>query len=406
MSRRSTPSIPKASASLTQWVASPMAKLLSKSPMPQEMRMIRRAYRRLVALAAELGRTYAVVAEGPRAVADPHGGMVLPVGGGDSGGGRRFPRFTRRPETCRARTCARTCLTSDSSLSANRRARLNALAPRTHEDALDLSSVPDLPAERLAALAEAFAADFEALANATAEAAASYPLDAVRRMPLDQLDADWREAQTKIWPVSAFARKRVRKLLQTYADRGTADPAVDLNALLKMRERDAALRESSMAPVADTGNGPNADRSTEVAHQAIAFREAVANLRTEAEDSIRFDSATAELGSASGGRIRDALSTFLAAEEVAAEKQRGFTSRGGDIPAGTSVADLDAGLATIAAERARLADWARWVEKSKGALAAGLGPLVEALESGAVEGGADEAFERAYAAWWLPPRDG
>ena len=360
------------------------------------------SYRRLAALAAELGRTYAVVAEGPalsliRTEEWSYRWEAEILEAADAFRGSLDA--LKRAEHALARELG---LTSDSTLSANRRARLNALAPRTHEDALDLSSVPDLPAERLAALAEAFAADFEALANATAEAAASYPLDAVRRMPLDQLDADWREAQTKIWPVSAFARKRVRKLLQTYADRGTADPAVDLNALLKMRERDAALRESPMAPVADTGNGPNADRSTEVAHQAIAFREAVANLRTEAEDSIRFDSATAELGSASGGRIRDALSTFLAAEEVAAEKQRGFTSRGGDIPAGASVADLDAGLATIAAERARLADWARWVEKSKGALAAGLGPLVEALESGAVEGGADEAFERAYAAWWLP----
>ena len=56
----------------------------------------------------------------------------------------------------------------------------------------------------------------------------------------------------------------------------------------------------------------------------------------------------------------------------------------------------------MVAERARLADWAKWIEKSKEGLAAGLGSLVEALEDGRIKEDANEAFKRAHAVWWLP----
>ena len=360
------------------------------------------SYKRLVTLAAELGRTYAVVAEGPALslIRTEEWSYRWEAEILEAAEAFRISLDDlKRDEHALARELG---LSSDPTLSANRRARLKELAPRAEQGALDLSSVPDMPSERLTVLAEAFATDVKVLAAAKSEAVAYYPLDAVRRMPLEQLDAAWREAQTKIWPVSAFARRKVRKLLQTYVDKGMADPAVDPKALLKMRERDAAMRNSPMAPVAENGGRTDADRSTEATRQAIAFREAVTDLRPDAEDPIRFGSATAELRSSSGRGIRDALRTFLAAEEVAAEKERAFTSKGGQVPFGASVADLSAGLATVAAERARLADWARWVEKSKGAFAAGLGPLVEALEAGVVEGAPEEAFGRAYAAWWLP----
>ena len=124
-------------------------------------------------------------------------------------------------------------LRSDPQLEAARRARLKALSPRVARGVLDLSSVPDMPADRLTALAEALATDVKELAAANSRTVVKYPLDAVRRMPLEQLDTGWREAQAKIWPASVFTRKRVRKLLQTYADNGAADPAVDLTGALQ-----------------------------------------------------------------------------------------------------------------------------------------------------------------------------
>ena len=93
-----------------------------------------------------------------------------------------------------------------------------------------------------------------------------YSLDAAREMPFERLDASWREAQTKFWPASAVARRRVRKLLQTYADNGAADPGVDLKALSVVRERDAAIRESLLAQVAETRGGTDAMRATTESH--------------------------------------------------------------------------------------------------------------------------------------------
>ena len=131
--------------------------------------------------------------------------------------------------------------------------------PRVKQGALDLSSVPATPADRLTALAESLATDVKELAVANSETVATYPLDAVRRMPLEQLDAGWREAQAKVWPASAFARKKVRKLLQTYAHNGAADPALDLRALFKVRERDTAIRENPLVTPSRWGNPPGID---------------------------------------------------------------------------------------------------------------------------------------------------
>ena len=360
------------------------------------------SYKRLVNLVADLGRTHAVVGTGP---------PLSLIRGEDWSfqweievlvaieSLRAALDELKRAEHMLARELG---LGSDSKLVAGRRARLKALAPRVERGALDLSSVPDKPVDRLTVLAESLATDVKELAVASSETVAAYPLDAVRRVPLEQLDAGWREAQAKIWPASAFARRKVRKVLQTYAENGAADPAVDLRALFKMRERNTAIRENPLVPVAETGGRTDADRSTEAVRQAIEFRAALADLNSDVEDPVRFGSATSVLASASRGTTFDALRTYLAAEEVAGDKARAFTHKDGMLPVGSSVADLDAGLATVVAERARLGDWAKWVKKSKEGLAADLGPLIEALENGEIEEDAEEAFKRAYAAWWLP----
>ena len=293
-------------------------------------------------------------------------------------------------------------LRADPKLEASRRTRLKALTPRVDRGALDLSSVPDVPADRLTALAESLAADVKELAAANSRTVATYPLKAVRRMPLERLDADWREAQSKIWPVSVFARKKVQKLLQTYADNGAGDPAVDLRALFKMREHDAAICENPLAPVAETGERIDADRSTETVRQAIEFRTALTDLNLDVEDSVRFGAATSVLASASAGATLEALQAYLAAENAADDKVREFANKDGVCPDGSSVEDLTVALATAEAEQARLPDWIRWVKKSKEGLAAGLGSLVKALENGKIEEDAEKAFKQAYAAWWLP----
>ncbi len=360
------------------------------------------SYKSLVNLAGDLGRTHAVVGTGPP-LSLIHGEEwsfqwemeVLVV----IESLRAKLDELRRAEHRLARELG---LRSDPKLEAGRRARLKGLAPRMEGEALDLSSIPDLPADRLAVLAEALSTDVKGLALACSETVATYPLDEVRRMPLEQLDAGWREAQAKFWPISVFAKRKVRKLLQTYAENGAADPAVDLRVLFRVRERDIAIRENPLAPVAETGGQTDADRSTEAVRQAIEFRAALANLGSDIEDPVRFGCATSVLASASGGTTLDALQAYLAAEKVADDKARDFTHKDGVYPVESSIADFDAALATVVVERARLGDWAKWVKQSKAGFAAGLGSLVQALENGKIEEDVEEAFKRAYAAWWLP----
>ena len=362
----------------------------------------KQSYRDLESVATDLGRTHAVVGNGP----------ALSLVRSEDWSFKWEAELLETAEALRAElgslegaehTLARELgLRPDPQLKAERRARLRALAPRTERAALDLSAVPELPFDRLTALAEAFATDVTERDVAMSETVASYSLDTVRGMPLDQLDAGWREAQTKLWPASALARRRVRKLLQTYAENGAADPAVDLKALFRVQERDTAIRVSPLAEVAETPGGMDAERAAEAVRQSIEFRNAVESLRPEEEDSIRYRLAMDVLGSASRGTALDLLKAYLSAEDEVTEKVRAFVGKGGVVPDECSVAQIEAGLEMVMAERARLADWSRWVQESNHAKRRGLGPLVEALEAGLIDDSAQEAFERAYALWWLP----
>ena len=360
------------------------------------------SYKRLVNLAAELGLTHAVAGKGP----------ALSLVCSEDWSFKWEAEFLEAAEALRTalddlkraeHALARELgLRSDPNLEAERRVRLKALAPRLKRGALDISSVPDMPEDRLIALAESLATDVEELAAASSEAVATYPLDTVQRMPLEELDASWREAQAKIWPASAFARRKARKLLQTYAENGVSDPVIDLRTLFRMRERDTAIRENPLAPTAQIGGGTDSDRSTEAVRQAIEFRNAMAALLSEVEDSVRFGLAADGLGSASDGAVAGAVKSYLEAEVVVDDISRAFTQKDGVIPAGWSVDKLQVGLRTVIAERARLADWARWTDTKKRASQAGLHALVEALEAGSIEGSVEEAFKQAYANWWLP----
>ena len=360
------------------------------------------SYRRLVSLAAETARVHAIASQGPPLSLVGNSEWSFQWQNAILGTAQDVRSSLGKLREAERALSSALGLGVDDPLSAQRRARLKALAPRLAEDAVDLSSVPDLPAQRLAALAAAFAEDMDALVAAKSEAVASYPLETVRRMPVASLDADWRDAQTKLWPMSLLARRKVRKLLGTYADHGQTDPAVDLPALLAMQERDAALRHSPLAEVGTVGEAWDADGVEQTIKQAIAFRDALESLRPEVEDSARYATASDDLFTDLENRSRDLLRRYLAAEAEAKTKRHAFVMHGGMPLPEASVAELEAGLATVAAEHARLADWVKWTETRNRAVAAGLAPLVQALDDGCLEGPVEEAFEKAYAAWWLP----
>ena len=360
------------------------------------------SYKRLVDLAGETARVHAIADQGPvLALVEKEEwsygweGHFLQ----EAQGLRASLEKLREVESVLAKALG---LHADESLAGRRRADLRALAPRASEDALGLSAVPDLPPSELVALAEDLAEDVDAYFAAKSESEATYSLKTIRRMPVEDLDDDWREAQTQLWPVSFFARRKVKKRLQTYADSGEANPAVDVRTLISAKELDVVIQNNPLVAIAGADEDWDTELAAETTRQAIAFRKAIGALRGEVADASKHSSTVSDLAMSGERQVLHVLETYLEADGAALSHEKAFVESGGRLPPEASVAEIEEGLRMIATQRARLADWAIWTKTRNRAMSNGLGPLVEALADGRVKGSAEGAFEHAYAAWWLP----
>ncbi|WP_108818526.1 DUF3320 domain-containing protein [Pseudovibrio sp. Alg231-02] len=74
---------------------------------------------------------------------------------------------------------------------------------------------------------------------------ASYDEATILRLPMDSLDHNWREACSKMWPFSAFAKGKIRKLLQTYTQSGTASPETEISQLREMQDALNSIQEQT-----------------------------------------------------------------------------------------------------------------------------------------------------------------
>ncbi|WP_138468940.1 DUF3320 domain-containing protein [Poseidonocella sp. HB161398] len=283
-----------------------------------------------------------------------------------------------------------------------------------HLDALaTLAAVPETgedvgwALERDTQALEAAAADLARLAPdyraAGARLSADYPMDRLERIPLDQLDADWRRAQAKIWPLSALALSSLRKLLQTYATGGRADPERDIPALAEARELRAEIDALPLTgcPAFDGAETDEA-RLTRWTAEAAALRATFDGLAGRVADPARWLAARQSLAARGPGALREALTAFRDCRETWTEAAAAFAETAGQAPGTAPLASLAEALETLLSSRAHLEDWTRWVGISGEARAAGLAPLVDALEDGRLQTGAARAFAAAYAAWWLP----
>ncbi len=76
---------------------------------------------------------------------------------------------------------------------------------------------------------------------------AEYSEAVLTEIPVDELEKEWRVANAKFWPLSLLAKRRVQKLMQTYASSGTAEPATDLAALRKLQQELKRIDENPLA---------------------------------------------------------------------------------------------------------------------------------------------------------------
>ncbi|TMV88359.1 DUF3320 domain-containing protein [Thioclava sp. BHET1] len=230
------------------------------------------------------------------------------------------------------------------------------------------------------------------------ELKAVYPNADLADIPVETLDLQWREAQGKVWPFAGMAQGKVRKMLQTFAQSGDADPASDLPALKRLIR---VRNEIAVSPLRTLTGFDGEDSDLAALHiqleRATDFLEVERQLIAAGTPSSQLDAARLELVKPCGGSHGDSFTTLLNANAAHEAARREFVDLGG-VETLRHASLLD-GMESLSP---RFPDWLKWRNGRAKAMAQGLAPLVEALEEGAEIPDTRQAFEIAYMRWWLP----
>jgi very-short-patch-repair endonuclease len=266
--------------------------------------------------------------------------------------------------------------------------------------------------------------DFAALTRAVAELekaistyrdceaglSAPYPRDVVARIPVEDIDRDWREASAAMWPKSWLATRRLRRLLGSYANVKTADPATDLVLLRKLQAAHHAVAHNTVAsaPLAFAGLDTDCQALTQHLRTAERLRTSLVQLGEFAGD---IQSVAASIAAGLRGQVNRPQ---LAAAKQYLEQYRALQIAFHEFEAlaqhSLAIGDDDNLLSNLAQwmdelEQSRnlFRDWSSWCAVRTRAIAKGLAPLVSDLEDGAVlPNDALRVFRLGYARWWLP----
>jgi very-short-patch-repair endonuclease len=239
---------------------------------------------------------------------------------------------------------------------------------------------------------------------------ARYAPDVIARIPVEDLDRDWREADAAIWPKSWLAARRIRRLLGSYANVKTANPATDLALLRKLQATHRAIEHNAVAgvPLAFAGLDTDCQALTQHLQTAERLRTSLVQLGEFAGD---VQSVAASIAAGLKGQVNRpqiaAATEYLARYKVLQNAIGEFETL-----AGHSLADrddddflsrLDRQMDELEQSRNLFRDWSSWCAVRARAIAKGLAPLVTDLENGAVvPDDAVRAFRLGYARWWLP----
>ncbi len=232
---------------------------------------------------------------------------------------------------------------------------------------------------------------------------ANYPSDRISTIPLGRLDEDWRVAHTKFWPFSVLAKSSVRKLLQTYATGGAAQPETDIIGLMRLNDINNDLIKTDLegCPVFH-GAQTNADELVNWVEAADTLVGSLHPLRAEVTHADVWGRAVMALASGQAGSLSGLVSDLFHAHQGWQEAAHAFEALAKVSLAERSLAEMDAGLNSLLEQQEHLQDWAAWRAVCKKTEAVGLRVLVDALEAGSLQIPAADAFEAAYARWWLP----
>ncbi len=229
-------------------------------------------------------------------------------------------------------------------------------------------------------------------------------------IPLNEIDQRWRQAVSSFFPMSWFAKRKVTRLLQTYASSGIANPETDIGAIRSVRDQLAIIAASPLANQTGFWNAAETDMS-KVDVQLTKAGE----LRTAIVMVGKVLGATNEISKAvqphiDGSNIEAppfvAATQFLKATQKFLAGIKVFAEASGASPLSKETpAIAEASLAAargIEAKRSGLQRWTSWCDVKSRAEPVGLGSFVTALEQGEVDASdLADRFRLAYSRWWI-----
>jgi len=274
------------------------------------------------------------------------------------------------------------------------------LTDRLSSDAVDLTMAPNIPEAEHRTAFTALSHAFQELERGKSKLSAQYDPDMLGQMPLQDLDINWREAQTKSWPMSKVAKSKVQKMMQSFALSGTVEPSIDLSALNVMARARQALDTNPLKHLVDAGAG--LEGISKILTQTTAFEKIMLIVGSEVEEPQSHGQARAELRGIDHGPVRSALTVWSNAAQDYTNALQSFIEKGGQHPVQVPLTQIDKKVSETIGNIDSLNDWTKWNKIRNEAQGAGLGPLVDALDAGILNTSAKIAFQSAYAAWWLP----
>ncbi|MGV1760810.1 DUF3320 domain-containing protein [Rhizobium sp. A22-96] len=275
----------------------------------------------------------------------------------------------------------------------------------------DITIAYDRDFPRCAEALENVGRSIKAYREAEQGLAASYGVSAIRDLDPEVLDRQWREANASFWPSAMLGKRKVQKLLQGYADHGTAEPDRDLPLLRRMKECLLVVEQSPLAgkPLPMEGLATDVGAAAEILELAREFRAAIPIPGRDQEEirSVLRSIAPCLRETVENDWVRQGGDRLLAAVEglrIARQRFGEAAGRGNFAEVdGPDLTALREKLDTLVDARYLLRDWSAWCRIRNRAIASNLSSLVEQIEKETIRPDeARAAFRLGYARWWLP----
>ncbi|WP_166831715.1 DUF3320 domain-containing protein [Thalassoroseus pseudoceratinae] len=262
---------------------------------------------------------------------------------------------------------------------------------------------------KLPAAASELATAIEGYQEARERAAANYD-ESLESIPIDDIDTQWRQAVASFWPMSWFARRKVTRLLQSYATSGQANPASDISAIRQIRQHSKSIENSPLAEINGRWNAHETDVKALRQHldKASGVRQAIRSVGRSSENTNAVLKTIYPIlaGQSVDSPILEATREFLAATKALSQSVKSFRA----VSDGTPISRESSEIATAAIDaaqsiqrhRTQLQRWTAWCGIKKQAKAVGLNSFRRDLENRRIAPSEMAAsFRVAYARWWV-----